>query len=166
MATYTADQAASTAAVHGPGLGGNVKVAMGTLELGTAIAANDILNMCKVPAGANVFMGWIMGDDLDTGTEVLDMDVGWLINDDEAADPDGFGNLGVITGDVITDLKPEVSIWYPLGGVLRTGGVKLFTAETTISVDVNVSPNAGGTGTLSVIVLYFMDENYAATDVS
>ena len=166
MATYTADQAAATAAVPGHGMGNNVKASFGSLELGTALAANDILNICKVPAGAVVFMGWIMGDDIDTGTETLDIDVGWLINDDEAADPDGFGNFGVITGDAVTGIKPEVSIWFPLGGILRTDGPKLFTAETTISCDVNAAAAAGGTGTLTVVVLYTVDENWAKTSVS
>lgn len=166
MATYTADQAATTAAVPGHGMGGNCKVSCGTVDLGTAIAANDVVNLCKVPAGAVVFMGWMFGADLDTGTETLDIDAGWLINDDEAADPDGFGNFGVITGDAVTGIKPEVSIWLPLGGVIRSAGPKLFTAETTLSLDVNANPAAGGTGILGLAALYFVDENWAVTSVS
>ena len=166
MATYTADQASVGAAVPSHGLGNNVKVAMASLELGTALAANDVLNMSKVPAGAVVFMGWIMGDDIDTGTETLDIDAGWLANDDEVADPDGFGNFGVITGDAITGIKPEVGIYMPLGGVLRTDGPKLFTAETTLSLDVNAAAAAGGTGTLTLLALYTVNPNWAKTSVS
>ena len=165
MATYTADQAATGAAVPSHGMGGNVKVACGSLELATALAANDILNMCKLPAGAVVFGGWIQAEDLDTGTETLDIDAGWLVNDDEAADPDGFGNFGVWTGDAVTGIKPETGVYFPLGGVLFTDGPKLFTAETTISLDVNANPAAGGTGTLTISVLYFVDDNWAKTDV-
>lgn len=162
MATYA--QVDPIAA--GPGMGGNVKVSMSTLNLGTAIVANDILNFGKIPAGGVVFGGWMQAADLDTGTEVLDADVGWLVNADEVADPDGFGNFGVLTGDAITGIKPEVGLYYPLGGVLFTAGPKLFTAETTISIDVNVSPNAGGTGIITVAAFYVMDESFTAQAVS
>ena len=166
MATYTTTEAAAGAAALGHGFAGNVKAAVGSLELGTALANNDVLQFCKVPAQAVVFGGWLMGDDLDTGTETLDIDIGWAANGTEAADPDGFGNFGVITGDAVTGIKPEVSIWLPLGGVLRTGGPQLFSAETRIEGDVNANPNAGGTGTLTLVVLYFINENFAKTSVS
>lgn len=166
MATYTATQAGASAAVPSHGMGGDLKVACGSLELGTALAANDVLNFCKVPAGAVVVGGWLMGDDLDTGVETLDIDMGWLANDDEAADPDGFGNFGVISGDVVLEIKPVAGIWMPLQGVLLADGPKLFTAETTISGDVNAAAATGGTGTLTCVVLYFVDPNWAKTSVS
>lgn len=167
MATYTATEATAGAAVHGLGMGGDAKVAVAALELGTALAAADIINMCKVPAGAVVYGGYIMADDLDTNaTETLDIDAGWLINDDEAADPDGFGNFGVWTGDAVAGIKPEVGIWMPLGGVLLVDGPKLFTAETTLSLDVNANPATGGTGSLTLVANYFMNENWAKLSVS
>lgn len=165
MATYEAFEATSAAPVPGHGMGGNLKVAFGSVELGTAIAANDVVNLCKVPAGAVVFGGFIQAQDLDTGTEALDIDAGWLVNDDEAADPDGFGNFGVWTGDAVTGIKPETGIYYPLGGVLFTDGPKLFTAETTLSLDVNVSPNAGGTGHITLAAFYVINENWTKTSV-
>lgn len=166
MVTYTAKQATAGAATPSHGMGGDLKVACGSLELATAVAANDILEFCKLPAGAVVVGGWVTGDDIDTNaTETFDMDIGWLINDDEAADPDGFGNLGVITGDAVAELKPEVSIYMPLGGILRTDGPKLFTAETTIAGDVNAVAATGGTGTITLVVLYFVDPNWTKTSV-
>lgn len=166
MATYTAKQATPGAAVPGHGMGGDLKVACGSLELGTAVAVNDVLEFLKLPAGAVVVGGWLTGDDIDTNaTETFDMDLGWLINDDEAADPDGFGNLGVITGDAVAEIKPEVSIHMWLGGILRTDGPKLFTAETTIAGDVNAVAATGGTGTLTLTVFYFLDPNWAKTSV-
>lgn len=166
MATYTASQAATGAAVPGHGMGGNLKVACGSMEIGTAVAVNDVLQFCKVPAGAVVIGGWLMGDDIDTNaTETLDIDIGWAANGEEAADPDGFGNFGVITGDAVAEFKPEVSIFMWLGGVLRTTAPQLFTAETTIQGDVNAVAATGGTGTLTLVVLYFIDENWAKTSV-
>jgi hypothetical protein len=158
--TLTATRAASTFPVAGDGMAGNLKVATGTYELAANVEDGDIFEMCKVPANAVVVMGWVYGDDLDTGTETLDMDVGWAANGTDAADPDGFGNLGVWTGDAVTGIKPEAGIHYPFSGVLYTGGPKKFAAETTIQVEANAAANAGGTGTLTVVVLYFIDSTF------
>lgn len=165
MATYTANEAQSYAAIAGPGMGGDLKVAVGSLELGTALAQDDVLQFCRLPAGAVVVGGHLMGDDIDTGTETLDIDIGWAANGTESADPDGFGNFGVITGDAVTGIKPETGIYYPLGGVLFTGGPQKFSAETVIQGDVNAAANAGGTGTLTLVVFYFVDSEWAKTSV-
>jgi hypothetical protein len=155
MATLTADRAAATFPVtqgNGPA---NVCVAWGKYTLTANPTAADILKACKVPAGAVVFAGWVRGEDLDTGTEALDLDVGWAANGSDDADPDGFGNLGVITGDVTTDVKPEVSILYQLNGTLKSGPV-VFARETTLQIVFNVAANAGGTGVIWLCVLYYV----------
>lgn len=141
----------------------NVKIATGTYELAANPTAADTIDFCRLPAGAVVFGGWFMGDDIDTGTETLDIDIGWTDNGVEVADPDGLGNFGLLSGDAVTDVKPEVSLYYPLGGTLRTLGPRLFTAETLIQGVVNTAANAGGTGTLTVCVMYFMDPSYSVT---
>jgi hypothetical protein len=140
----------------------NLKVATGTFEIAAAVEAGDIFEMCKLPAGAVVVDGLVYGDDIDTGTETLDIDVGWKANATEATDTDGFGNLGVWTGDATTDLKPEVSVRYPFGGVLRSAGPKKFTAETTVQLTVVAASNAGHVGTVTVVVYYFIDPSYSA----
>lgn len=161
--TLTSTQAGSGALVGGPGDAFNLKVSTGTYEIAANVEDGDIFEMCKVPAGAVVVGGWIMGDDLDTGIETLDMDVGWAANGTESADPDGFGNLGVWTGDAITDLKPVAGIYYPLQGKLFDDGPQKFSEETTIQIEANAAAATGGTGTVSVVVLYFIDPNYSAT---
>lgn len=157
--TLTADNALADAKVFGHGLRGSVKFAYGVYEIAANVEDGDIFEMCKLPAGAVVIDGFVRADDLDTGTEVLDMDVGWAANDTDAADPDGFGNLGVWSGDAVTDIKPEAQIWYPFNGVLKDGP-KSFSesgGETTIQVEANVAANAGGTGTLYVGVYYLVE---------
>ena len=73
--------------------------------------AADTYEFGKVPAGATVIGGWLMAPDLDTNaTETLDMDIGWKATADEAADPDGFGNLGVLVGDALVEYKPVAGI--------------------------------------------------------
>jgi hypothetical protein len=161
--TLIATRAKAGFPVAGGGLAGALYVATGTYEIAAAVEAGDIFEMCKVPAGAVVVDGLVYGDDIDTGTEALDFDIGWKATALEATDTDGFGNLGTITGDATTDVKPEASIWYPFGGVLRTAGPKKFTAEATIQIYVNTASNAGHVGTITVVVYYFMDPNFAVT---
>jgi hypothetical protein len=152
--TLVATRAASTFPVSAHGFGSNLKVAYGTYSVAANVEAGDIFSMCKVPKGSTVVMGWVYGADLDTGTEAMDIDVGWAATADEATDVDGFGNFGVWSGDAVTDVKPEVSVWYPFGGVLRTAGPKTFTAEATIQLYANVAANAFTAGVLTVVVLY------------
>lgn len=153
--TLTAVRGRSTFPVNSGFGGGVVMAAYGTIEIGAAVEDGDIFEMCRLPAGATVINGWVYADDLDTGTEALDMDIGWAANGVDTADPDGFGNLGVWTGDATTDVKPEVWNRFYFGGVLKDGP-KTFGAETIIQVEANTPANAGHVGTLSVIVLYVM----------
>ena len=153
MATVTSTRAASTFPVFSQLGSGALCVAYGVYEHATNLAAATIIEYCRVPAGAVVIGGWFRGDDLDTGTEELDIDIGWAANGAEVADPDGFGNFGVITGDVVTEMKPEVSTLLPLNGVLKDGPVT-FTRETVIQGVVNVDAATGGTGTSWVCVFY------------
>ncbi len=153
--TLTADRAAATFPVFKPQGAGVVAFAYGVYEIAANVEDGDIFEMCRVPAGAVVIDGFVRADDLDTGTEALDMDVGWAANGTDTADPDGFGNLGVWTGDAVAGIKPEVQIYYPFNGVLKDGP-KTFAAETVIQVEANVAANAGGTGTLYVGVYYLV----------
>lgn len=153
--TLTSTRAASTFPVFKPQGAGAVAFAYGTYEIGAAVEDGDIFEMCRVPAGAVVIDGFVRGDDIDTGTETLDMDIGWAANGSDAADPDGFGNLGVWSGDAVTDVRPEVQIWYPFNGVLKDGP-KTFVNETVIQLEANAASNAGHTGTVYVGVYYLV----------
>jgi len=154
MATFTADRAASTQPTFTPAGAGAVGAAYGTIEIATNPADGDIYELCRLPHNATVIAGWVYADDLDTGVETLDMDVGWAANGVDTADPDGFGNLGIWTGDAITGVKPEVWNRWPLGGVLKDGPKTFGDAETTLQVEANAAAATGGTGTLSMVVLY------------
>jgi hypothetical protein len=146
MPTYKSTQAAS-GRVHKPLIGDpGVITAYAKFTIGTALAADDVIEMLRLPAGATVVGGALRATDIDTGTETLDIDIGWAANGVEAADPDGFGNLGVWTGDSNNDFQ--------LGGVLWTTGPQSFTNETMIQLDVNAAANAGGTGTIWLVIEY------------
>jgi hypothetical protein len=155
MATLTAARAASTFPVSAPVGGGVLCVAYGSYTLAANPTAADIIEFCRVPAGATVIGGYLQGADIDTGTEELDIDVGWAANGTESADPDGFGNFGVITGDVSVHMA-VAGIYLPLQGVLITTGPQTFTKETVIQGVVNVDAATGGTGILTLVVFYVM----------
>lgn len=163
MATYTADAAKSTTAVPGHGWARNVKCAYGEFNIATALAQNDIVQMCRVPAGARVIGGQVIMDDIDTGTEALDLDLGWPANGGsgtwDSADSDGFGNFGVITGDASTlpNLSNVTGVIMPLLGILADGRFPKFTKETIIQFLCNAAANAGGTGYISVRIDYILD---------
>lgn len=152
IGTVASTRAATGFPVASGGTAGDLKVAFGTYDIGAAVADGDIIQMCRLPRNATVVWGVVYGEDIDTGTEALDMDIGWAANGDEVADPDGFGNGGVITGDAVG--SAEAGVFFPFGGVLKTGGPKTFNAETLIQIEFNVAANAGGTGRLTLVVHY------------
>lgn len=156
IGTVTATRAAAGFPVAA-GQAGDLKVAFGTYNIAAAVAQNDVIRFCKTPKGAIIVGGWITGEDIDTGTEALDFDAGYETNGVDAADTDAWGNFGVVTGDVSVHLQTGVAgIYLPFAGVLTTGGPKTLLAETTHSILINAAANAGGTGRLSMYVLYVM----------
>lgn len=158
--TLTATRAAASFPVFKATGSGVVCAAYGSYTIAAAVEDGDIFEMCKLPAGAVVLGGHLYSDDLDTGTETLDMDIGWAANGGsgtyDSADPDGLGNLGVWTGDVFAagNVANVAGIHYPFAGVLLTGELPTFTAETTIQIEANAAGNAGHVGTMSLVVYY------------
>jgi hypothetical protein len=155
MATSTAARAAANFPVFKPVGAGVQCCAYGQLEVTLNPSASDVFELCRIPKGAVVVGGWIRSDDLDTNaTETLDLDVGWAANGIDAADPDGFGNLGVMGADTVAGIKPEAGYNFPFGGVLITDGPKAFAAETVVTVTVVAAAATFAPGTLSVVVNY------------
>lgn len=146
---------------------GLLHCAWGQYTIGAAVEDGDIFEMCVVPAGARVVGGMFYGADIDTGTETLDMDLGWAANGGsgtyDAADPDGLGNLGVLTGDAFAagNVSPVVGLMYPLSGVMAAGVLPFFTKRTTIQVEANAASNAGHTGLISLVIFYVVDPTLA-----
>jgi len=153
LATLTGPRAASTFPVPGLPEQGCLGVAWGYYNASSALST-DTIEFCKVPAGATVIGGYFQAADIDTGTEALDIDIGWASNGTDAADTDGFGNLGVLDGDVVSQFRPVAGIYYPFINIIQDSGYKTFAAETKIIGTVNVAANMGGTGMLKVVVFY------------
>lgn len=162
--TLTATRAASGFPKAGVGDGGSVKFAYGTYDVAANVEDGDIFEMCRIPAGATILGGWFRGDDLDTNaTETLDMDIGWAANGGsgtyDAADPDGLGNLGVLTGDAFAtgNIANVVSYNYPLNGLLNTGVFPTFTRETVIQIEANAAAATFAAGTISLMIFYAVE---------
>lgn len=157
MATFTAARAATTFPIAKPAVGGVLCVAQGSIAVAANPAANDLYEMCRLPAGAVVVGGMFYSSDLDTNaTETLDLDVGWTANGVEAANLVGFGNFGVQGTDTVAGIKAEAGYQYPLGGVLITTGPQAFSAETVVVVNAIAAAATFAAGTMSVVVYYYV----------
>lgn len=133
MTTTTNTRAESTFPAMTGGAGRQL-VAWATQAWTAEQAAADIWVACKVPAGATVIGGYLQTSDMDTHTdETIDIDVGYAANGDVNADPDAFGNFGILPGDV-TGHMTTAGIWLPFQGVLITTGPVTFTRDTNIIV--------------------------------
>jgi len=154
MTTLTGSRATATFPTASSARKGVLQVAWGTYTLAANPTAADIIEFCKVPAGATVIGGYLQGADIDTGTEAFDMDIGWAANGTDVADPDGFGNFGVMDGDAVSQFRPVAGIYYPFVNIVQDAGFKTFAAETTITGTINVAANAGGTGLLKVVCFF------------
>lgn len=154
MATTTGTRAASTFPAFKAIGSGIVCAAYGSHDFATNPTAADIIELCKVPAGAVVIDGYAALEDVDTNvTEEFDFDVGYAANGAVAADPDAFGNFGVQTGDAVAGYTPEGGSRLAFGGVLSNGFLTL-TKDTTITATINVDAATFAAGTLRVVVYY------------
>ena len=134
--------------------GGEFRVAWGTYDLAANPAAADIIELCRVPAGATVVGGYFSAEDLDTGaTEELNIDLGWAANGADDADADGFGNFDLITGDAVTGYLIG-GTFYPLQGRLISDGPVTFARETVVQAVVNVDAATFAAGRVTAVVYY------------
>jgi hypothetical protein len=133
MTTLTATRAASTVPAFRSVGSGLLCAAYGSYDLSANPTAADVIEMCRVPAGAVILGGFLRGEDLDSnGSPTLDIDVG------TSADTDAFGNFGALNGTAVTNYLPEGGFVIPLHGTLKDGPVST-TAETVIQCIVNTA---------------------------
>jgi hypothetical protein len=152
IGTVASAQVADGKPVAGHGFAGNLKVAYGTYNIGSAVAQNDVIRMCRTPRNAVILDVAVFGQDIDTGTESLDFDVGYAANGVDVADPDAWGSFVNVTGDGLGNDTAGVRLFG--GGVLASGGPKTLGAETVHQITFKGAANAGGTGRLNMLVYY------------
>ncbi|MEN8171420.1 MAG: hypothetical protein ABFS03_00920 [Chloroflexota bacterium] len=147
MANLNSDQY-NNGLPNGIGVGdvGNLKVLMGSITLTAAQSAADTVTFFTAPEGFTPLSGMLIGDDIDTGTETYEFDIG------VSGDTTKYLDSGVITGDTIANEKITVGIKIPLQEDIMLVKPTAFTADTDIIGTVTAAANAGGTGTLTLIM--------------
>lgn len=166
MATFTAGAAKGKHPFPGLGVGSQELRVKGWINIAANPADGDIYQMCNIPDGALITHGVWMGSDIDTGTEALDIDLGWAANgtssaatrvaldgteytdSGNAADPDGFVNGGVLTGDAVTDLMAAGTFYRPI----ILGKPLYFAKKTMCQMEANAAANAFAAGNIQVIL--------------
>lgn len=147
MASLDATQYGTDQPRVGTGDAGNAKILFGSIELASAQSSSDTVNFFTAPKGFTPLFGWLVGDDIDTGTETYELDIG------VSGDTTKYLNSGVISGDTAANEKITVGIKIPLQEDLMTVKPTAFTADTDIIGTVTAAANAGGTGTLTLIMV-------------
>lgn len=158
----------TTGATHG--LSHTLKVWHRKYEIAANVEDGDIFELGYLPKNAVVCGGWVAADDIDTGTEALDIDVGWAANgggsatytDAETgvtytnaganASPSGLANVGVMTGDGSAEI-------YQAGVSYRAmvfPDPLWFSEKTKVQLEANAAANAFAAGTFGVYILYYV----------
>jgi len=150
------------------GLAKNLKIWHRKYEIAANVEAGDIFELGYLPKNSMVCGCVFVLDDIDTGTEALDMDVGWTANggasatfyDSETgvtytnaaatASATGFSNAGVLTGDGIAELHTgnQRIQFYP--------DPLFFSEKTKVQIEANVAANAFAAGTAGVYLIYYV----------
>lgn len=145
MATLTAAAVAST--VQPKETHQHVIAVHSTYELTAALAGADVIQMVKVPKGAQILEIQLATDDLDTGAALV-LDVG------DGGDPDRF-----IDGSTIGQTGGSARLGSGVAAATAAGSFGYtYTTEDTIDVTVATAPGTGATeGTVALTVLYHCD---------
>lgn len=151
----------------GHGLSKNLKIFYNKYEIPAQVEDGDIFELGYLPKNVMVCGCVFVADDIDTGTEALDMDVGWAANGGGSAtytDPEtghtytnsgasasaaGFSNAGVLTGDGLAEL--------------HTGNQRVqfyvdplyFSEKTMVQIEANAAANAFAAGGAAVYLIYY-----------
>ena len=167
MTTYTATRAAATFPTFAPGGAGLRCLAWGTIDLSTALAAGDVIKMCKLPRGAVAFGGTLRGDALASGATaasqsmVLNIGVDASIttalgtNVTTASTSTALASGTIPNGAAVANVKDAGYNW-PLGGLIVTEGPFELQDDGTVYITVVASAGAASfvSGTLTLLVDY------------
>ena len=152
------------------GYAGTLKRQYFFYEIAANVEDGDIFELGYIPGNVLVTGGHIATDDLDTGTEAMDVDVGWAAagsatdtwtdpasgitytNSAASASPAGFCNAGVLTGDG----TPEV---YQAGVNYRAFVLPIplwFSAKTMVQLEANAAAGTFTAGRFGVYLDYIL----------
>lgn len=172
MTVNTAVRAGANKPSISGGLAGDLKWAWGTIEVTANPAPLDTFVMCKLPKGAMIVGGELLGDKLDStgsGSACLTINIGV---DKAVTAADGTAVTSASTSNAlgaswalgpdaaaVTGYKPETGRKQPLGGLLMSNSYLLTSDECNAVVTVITSANGLTTGTLTLAVAYYQSQS-------
>lgn len=156
----------SVGAAHG--LAKNVKVWHRKYEIAANVEDGDIFKLGYLPKNSMVIGSVLSADDIDTGTEALDLDAGWAANSGGSAtyyDSDtgvtytnsgasasasGLINSGVLTGDGLAESHTgnQRIQFYP--------DPLFFSEKTMIQLEANAAAGTFAAGTAGLYLFYYV----------
>jgi hypothetical protein len=164
--TLTGYRALSTFPRQSAGYATNTASVWGYYDIAANVEDGDIFELVRTPRMFLCLGGWVAMADIDTGTEALDMDIGWAANGTSSAgthvtpwgetltdagysaSADGLVNSGVWSGDGVTDLFAAGQNYRPI--ILPTP--KFFMAPTMIQAEANAAAGTFTAGRLNVVL--------------
>jgi hypothetical protein len=169
MTTYTATRAASTFPIFKPTGAGYSATAWGTIDLTTALAATDVIKMCKLPRGAVVTGATLKGDTLASGATAASQSMVLNIGVDASvttalgstvttlSTSTALAASTIPNGAAVANVKDAGYNW-PLGGLITTQGPFQLQDDGTVYITVVASAGGGSfvSGTLTLVVDYLV----------
>lgn len=142
MATFRTQQTLGRGPIGGVGGASQLLTRYASYSLTAALAAADVVEMIRVPAGAIIYSVLLKVTDLDTnGTPTITLTVG-----------DGADTDRLVTSSTIGQAGGSTTT------LASTGLLYTYTAEDTIDITVGTGPATGATtGTLELVVQYFVN---------
>ncbi len=168
MTVFTASRGAATRQPAAEGSAQSKHTAWGTIEVTILPVAADIYQMCKLPKGAVLLGGRLLGNNLGSGTSFgsssLTLNIGvdcavTLPNGTTVSTASTSTALGVLTPEgTAQPWKTETGYNQPLGGLLITDGPFTLSDNATAQMAVATVIASGSftTGTLTLEVDYYM----------
>lgn len=172
MTINTATRAGKGTPSAAVGWGQELKRAWGTIEVTANPAPLDTFVMCKLPKGALIMGGALLGDKLDStgsGSACLTINIGV---DKAVTAADGTAVTAASTSTAlasawaigpdaaaVTGYKPDTGRNLPLGSLLLTNGPLLTSDECNVIVTAVTSAAGLTTGTLTIYVDYNMSQH-------
>jgi hypothetical protein len=149
---FTRKRADLNAPISAVAEGGVIQTLYAIITISGAPVATNTIDVGYLPRDAIVVGGYYGAADLDTGTGVLDMDLGIAANGVDSADPDFFMNAGAMPGTPLTDFNfTNAAVVRMLTGpfpVTRLG------AKTLVQLLCNTAANVFTAGDVVVCIQY------------
>lgn len=144
MATHQSDKV--DAGIQAKETNQHVIAVHAEFELTAALADNDVIEMVKVPKGAQILEIILGANDLDSATTVV-IDVG------DGDDPDRF-----IDGATIGQAGGSARLGSGVAAATNDEAFGyVYTADDTIDVTIEAGPTTASSGFITLTVLYHCD---------